>query len=138
MAARHFNLLSALALPAAIAIAVQGGDAAPAATTPLVASTTDQVSYANDVAPIFQKSCVSCHGGMYEGEKRTEYGLDLTSYEGVMAGSENGLVVEPGDPDASYLVDMIASGDMPEEGDPLTPEQIETIRTWIAEGAKNN
>jgi len=49
-----------------------------------------------------------------------------------------GPVIEAGNPDGSLLIDMIASGDMPEEGDPVTPEELEVIKAWIAEGAENN
>ena len=41
-------------------------------------------------------------------------------------------------PDGSLLVDMIASGDMPEDGDPMPAEELEVIKAWIAEGAENN
>lgn len=96
------------------------------------------VSFASDVMPIFEQSCVNCHGGEYEGEQRMEASLDLRTYEKLIVGSEFGTVIEAGDPDGSILLEMISVGDMPEEGDPLTPEQIELIRTWIAEGAENN
>ncbi len=36
------------------------------------------------------------------------------------------------------LVDMITSGEMPEEGDPVPPEKIELIRAWIEAGAPDN
>jgi hypothetical protein len=55
-----------------------------------------------------------------------------------MAGSDYGAVIEPGNPDGSLLIDMVASGDMPEEGDPMPPEELDLIRTWIQEGAENN
>lgn len=97
------------------------------------------VSFSADVLPIFQERCAACHGGEDEnGEVITEAYLDLLSYEGAMAGSEFGTVIEPGDPDASILVDMISAGDMPEEGDPVPPEEIELIRAWIAQGAEDN
>ena len=105
----------------------------------LPASTRDKaVSYADDVAPIFERSCVRCHGGLDEGELRIEAGLDLTSYEKLVLGSEFGEVLTPGEPDRSIIVDLIEVGDMPSEGDPLDPEEIELIRTWVAEGAVNN
>jgi hypothetical protein len=47
-------------------------------------------------------------------------------------------VVEASNADDSILLQLIEDGDMPEEGDPLSPEDISTIRTWIAEGALNN
>jgi mono/diheme cytochrome c family protein len=92
------------------------------------------VSFARDIRPILERSCTECHGG---GES-VEMGLDLTSYDGLMAGSDEGTVVEPGKPDESYLIDMVKNGDMPEEGNPLTPEEIDIIRKWIAGGALNN
>lgn len=96
------------------------------------------VSYAEQIAPIFEAKCVNCHGGEWEGERRVEAGLDLTSYEGLMAGSEFGTVIEGDDVAASILFEMVEAGDMPEEGDPLTPEELELLRAWISEGAENN
>ena len=137
---RPLDLLSAIAVPTAIALAVQGSVAAPTPETePSVDMSRAAVSYSADVAPIFKRSCVQCHGGTNAaGEKVVEYGLDLTSAKGALAGSEYGPVIEPGDPDNSYLVELIEAGDMPEEGDPLTPQEIEIIRAWIAAGAKDD
>jgi mono/diheme cytochrome c family protein len=96
-------------------------------------------SFADDILPIFQESCVRCHGEVDEsGFPYTEAGLSLMTYEDVMNGSEFGSVVEPGNPDDSYLLTQVENGDMPDEGDPLTPEQIALIREWIEAGAENN
>ena len=96
-------------------------------------------SFADDILPIFQESCVRCHGEVDEsGFPYTEAGLSLMTYEDVMNGSEFGSVVEPGNPDDSYLLTQVENGDMPDEGDPLTPEQIALIRDWIEAGAENN
>src|SRR5690606_17236332 len=48
--------------------------------------------------------------------------------------------VVAGDPDASYLVDLITAADgarpaMPKEGAPLSEPQVALIRRWIAAGA---
>ncbi|NNF38954.1 MAG: hypothetical protein HKO98_02935 [Gemmatimonadetes bacterium] len=97
------------------------------------------VSFAEEIMPIFERSCVSCHGEPGEdGEIVTEASLDMTTYEGLMAGSEWGSVVEPGDPGESLLLDMVKVGDMPEDGEPLDPAEIEMIEAWITEGAENN
>ena len=97
------------------------------------------ISFADDILPIFQKRCSECHGGEGEdGQVTTEAYLNLLSHEGVMAGSEYGTVIEPGAPEASTLIDMITSGEMPEEGDPVPPEEIQLIRAWIEAGAPNN
>ena len=55
-----------------------------------------------------------------------------------MAGSDYGTVIEVGDADASLLVDMIASGDMPDGGDAVPAEELEVIKAWVNEGALNN
>ena len=127
------DVLSALAVTMGIGLAVQAdlGDKARPATD--VASSHVAVSFADEVMPILAKYCHECHS-----EESTELGLRLDTYEGIMAGSDYGTVVEPGDPDGSVLIDMIESGDMPDEGDPVAPEDLEVLRTWIAEGAANN
>ena len=102
-------------------------------------SPPDTVSFAEDILPIFQQRCAKCHGAADEnGEVRTEVSLNLLEYEKVMAGSEFGTVVEAGDPDGSFLMDMIVAGDMPEEGDKVPEEEIALIRAWIEAGAANN
>ena len=96
-------------------------------------------SFADDILPIFQESCVRCHGEVDEsGFPYTEAGLSLMTYEDVMNGSEFGSVIEPGNPDDSYLLTQVENGDMPDEGEPLTAEQIALIREWIEAGAENN
>jgi len=141
---RHTSskLLSVMILPAGVALAFQGSAAeAGSAASEAVAvhEVTHEVSYQNDVVPILQQHCIRCHGGTNEaGEVVVELGYNMTTYEGLMAGSDYGTVIEPGDPDGSLFIEMIVNGDMPEEGDPVPPEQIEVLRTWIAEGAQNN
>ena len=104
-----------------------------------ILSPPDTVSFAEDILPIFQQRCAKCHGAADEnGEVRTEVSLNLLEYEKVMAGSEFGTVVEAGDPDGSFLMDMIVAGDMPEEGDKVPEEEIALIRAWIEAGAPNN
>lgn len=110
---------------------------APSATAP--SAPQDTVSFADDVLPIFRQRCAECHGGEDEnGEVRTEVSLNLLEYEGVMAGSEFGTVIEAGDPANSFLLDMIMDGTMPELGDPVPEEEIAVIRAWIEAGAPNN
>lgn len=134
----HPTLPRALGASLLLAGAALVMTSAPASSARTYAVAPEAVSFAGDVLPIFKASCVSCHGGMYDGQQRVEASLDLRTWESVIAGSEYGTVVEPGDPEGSLLLEMIVMGDMPEEGDPLTPEQIDLIRTWIAEGAENN
>ena len=97
------------------------------------------VSFANDILPLFERSCWECHGGKDEnGEVYAEEELHLTTYEGVMVGSTSGPVIEPGDVGESFLYELVEFGDMPAEGDPLAPEEIALIKRWIEAGAPNN
>jgi mono/diheme cytochrome c family protein len=109
--------------------------AAPATTPPAAAEAVDltQVSFKDNVLPIFEQHCAECHG-----DEKSEEGLKLIRYRTVIGGSQNGPVVEPGDPDNSYLVEMVVSGKMPKEGDPLTAAEIEIIKAWITAGALDN
>jgi hypothetical protein len=137
------ELAAVFALPLGIAFTLVGTATASTTSAPaeamLAHDAAPAVSFAEEIMPIFERSCLSCHGGPREdGEIVTEASLDMTTYEGLMAGSEWGSVIEPGDPGESLLLDMVKVGDMPEDGDPLDPAEIETIETWIAEGAENN
>jgi len=91
------------------------------------------VSFANDVYPILRSRCLNCHGG-----ERISEGLSVATYEALMAGSKNGPVLLPGDPQNSELVQVIVSGEMPKRGPKLTPQQIQIIIDWITQGAPNN
>ncbi len=98
-----------------------------------------QLSYAEDVAPIFKGWCVSCH--QPGGQGFAASGLDLTSHETLMKGTKFGPMVIPKEPDSSSLIALIngrAKIRMPYGHKPL-PECLRTnIWTWIFEGAKNN
>jgi hypothetical protein len=139
--AARANLLSVIVLPLGVAAVFQA-DPTPAvdAGAPVALEAAQGVSFSRDVVPILQARCHSCHGGVdpATGQPSVEVGLNMTTYEGVMTGSEYGAVVEPGGPDASLMIEMVTSGDMPLEGDPVPPAEIEVLRNWIAEGAANN
>ena len=88
--------------------------------------------FAKDVAPIFDKWCVSCHG-----EKEAEGGLRLDSYEALLKGSDDGPVIVPGDPEQSQLL-----GQMERRIRPVMPPKkrlsrdvVSVIRAWIVSGA---
>jgi mono/diheme cytochrome c family protein len=127
------EFFSALALLIGIVLIVQG--CATTSPTPgaIDAQPRGTVSFAQQIAPIFEARCTQCHG-----EPVAESGLNLSTYEGAMVGSEYGTVVEAGNPDESLIIDMISSGGMPAEGDPMPSEELELLRSWIAEGAENN
>lgn len=99
------------------------------------------VSFKDDVLPVFQIRCVSCHAPGGEGYQAS--GLDLTSYQGVMKGTRLGPMVIPGDPDSSNLMRLLDWRVSPQLRMPHNKKQLsycdrDAIRTWIREGAKNN
>jgi len=106
---------------------------APVAATTANDSTSANVSFAADIKPIFDMRCIKCHG-----VERTKEGLDMQTYENIFAGSRNGPVVEPGNADNSLLVQLIGEGEMPNRGDPVTPEELQLIIDWVNQGALNN
>jgi len=104
-------------------------------------STRTGVTYAKDIKPIFDTTCIKCHG-----ETKPKGKLQLNSLEGALKGSKDGKVIEPGNSAKSDLVLAVAHlGDEDDFMPPpknklglkqLTPEQIGLIRAWIDQGAK--
>lgn len=127
------DVISALAVTVGIALAAQADfDSLPSPLS-LASDGHAAVSFADQIVPILEARCTECHS-----EENAELGLKVDTYEGIMGGSDYGTVIEAGDPDGSLLLEMIIAGDMPEDGDPVPPEEIELLRMWIAEGALNN
>ncbi len=99
------------------------------------------VTYATDIKPIFDQSCIKCHDGQKPKAK-----LRLDSLAGVLKGGEDGKVVIPGNGVGSVLVHNIAHAGAPDDYmpppknkagiGPLTKEQIGLIRAWVDQGAK--
>ena len=99
-------------------------------------------SYQRDVVPILDKHCKSCHMPGQAGYVVS--GFELSDYDSLMKGTQFGPVVLPGDPLTSVLVMLIEgrvdpSLRMPHgEAQPMSKAEIETIRNWVEQGAKNN
>ncbi len=126
------DITAALAAVVGIALAVQADGNTQFKDPATTAVTQREVSFAEEVLPILEKYCVECHS-----EESAELGLKLDTYEGVMGGSDYGTVVEAGDV-GSLLIEMIASGDMPDGGDPMPAEELDVIKAWVTEGAQKN
>ncbi|MBM4456241.1 MAG: hypothetical protein FJ011_00520 [Chloroflexi bacterium] len=129
----------AATLPATMAPTVAAATATQPAAAPTAAATATQpakpatVSYAKDVAPIFEQRCVKCHGG-----DRVEEGFDMKTYAAVMKGSNNGPVVKPSNAKDSELVILIVDGKMPKRAARLPDAEIAKISDWVNAGAPNN
>ena len=99
----------------------------------------EPADYLTQVKPILQQRCYACHGAL-----KQEAGLRLDTAALIIKGGESGTAVVAGEmAESSILLKRIAASNaeerMPpsEEGEPLTAEQIELIRRWIAAGAKS-
>lgn len=89
------------------------------------------VSFAAQVAPIFSQRCLACHNA------RTAKGrLNLDNFANLMKGGESGASVVAAKPGDSLLLTMIEDHSMPKDADPLSAEQIATIKKWIETGAR--
>ena len=100
-----------------------------------------EVSYQKEVLPILKGNCFECHtpgGSGYEKSK-----LDMSTYDTLMKGTQFGPVVKPGDGLTSVLVMLIenradSSIHMPYQRNLMSQQNIDTIKTWVNQGAKNN
>ncbi len=104
-----------------------------------------------DVQPTFTASCAlsGCHAGTnpQQGMNLSE-GQTFTNVVNVQSNQSPLLRIARSDPDASYLVHKVQGthltvggccAQMPAGGGaPLTPAQIDTIRSWVSAGALDN
>jgi hypothetical protein len=91
-------------------------------------STGGEKSFAGDIQPLLEANCATCHAEMALG------GLQVTAYEPLMAGGENGPAIVAASPEESLIVAKM------DEDHPalLTGDDLQALFDWIAAGAKNN
>ncbi|MEO0085635.1 MAG: c-type cytochrome domain-containing protein [candidate division WOR-3 bacterium] len=110
-----------------VCLSLACGTSKPPAKTP-----TPDVSFARDIRPLLDASCVSCHsaanpGGSYSVESHS----DLFA-----PGSDSAPNLVAGEPESSLLYLYVKDGKHP-AGAGLSPAQAELLRRWIASGAAN-
>lgn len=118
-------------------------------------SSDDSISYREDIAPLFEDRCTVCHytGGSTPPDLLLPFEpgtglidtLNTWAVEAAYPGLTPELLVVPGDPDASFLVDKIVQPSrlpqpgggafMPQYRGPLAPDRVAIVRQWIADGA---
>jgi len=121
--------------------AVSRSSLAALAVLAVTACAPSGVSYNKDVQPILAKNCAECHAPGQKGFVAS--GLDTTGYQGLMKGGKFGQLVKPGDALTSALNMLVegrahASIRMPHGREKLPAKDIETLKVWVNEGAKNN
>ncbi|MEO6035712.1 MAG: c-type cytochrome domain-containing protein, partial [Verrucomicrobiota bacterium] len=95
-----------------------------------------KIDFAQDIRPIFESSCLRCHG-----PEKPKSHFRLTSREAALKGGDNGIDIIPGDSAKSPLIHFVSHlvEEMvmppPGKGDDLTPQQIGLLRAWIDQGA---
>lgn len=106
-----------------------------------ITDTVSEISYSQDIQPIFNSNCTSCHGSVRNGNLAMRNYNELMSGSGIRYGTD---LIIPGNASESGLIDSVEPNPesgimrMPQGGPYLTPNQIQLIRTWINEGALNN
>ena len=93
------------------------------------------VDFEQEILPILEENCLDCHG---PDKQKSEFRVDQRIL--MLKGGDSGIAaLVPGDPVASYLIEVVNGSDpdmlMPPKGDPLTAEQVALLEKWITEGA---
>ena len=84
------------------------------------------ISYAEQVQPIWDDKCVSCHSGNMDPDLRPEESYEFLMTEGY---------VDTLNPESSLIYSKLLSG---AHASRATEEEKLTILQWITEGALNN
>jgi Protein of unknown function (DUF1553)/Protein of unknown function (DUF1549)/Planctomycete cytochrome C len=97
---------------------------------------SQRIDFRRDIRPIFNQSCVSCHGGV-----RQTSGVSFIYRQAALGKGKSGRpTIVPGHPERSELIARVTSTDpevrMPYHASPLSPERIALLRQWIKEGAE--
>lgn len=129
--ARRVILADVISAPAAAVVAL--------AFVGTILADDSRLEYSRDIRPILSNHCFKCHGPD-SGARKAELRLDTP--EGAFANRGDYQAIAPGKPDTSAILERVASSDpetrMPPAGAtrPLTSDQIDRLRRWIAQGAR--
>lgn len=105
------------------------------------------ISYSRDVDRILAIRCSGCHGPDEWWGDGNQGGLDVSSYSTFMSGGGGGIPVDIRDVENSLILKYLESNTpnlgsryvrMPFVDEPLLPDQIDTIRSWIRAGATDD
>ena len=119
---RRLGRTARLLLPLLLLLAAPRAHAAPA-------------DYDRDIKPLLQQRCYTCHSRL---KQKGDLRLDAGTL--IHRGGKHGPVVTPGKSTSSPLLQRVLATDeaerMPPEGKPLTPEQIDLLKSWIDAGVR--
>lgn len=104
------------------------------AQTKMPPAANKKVDYKQDIQPILQQKCYSCHGREVQ-----QVGLRLDLRQNALRGGDYGPVIRIGDSANSKFIRRLVDGDggmqMP-PGEPLSAEEIGLLRAWIDQGVE--
>lgn len=92
-------------------------------------STVSAATMPDGVVHVLRSRCVKCHGPAVR-----KGGLSLATPRGLARGGKSGPVVVAGKAAESPIWERVEADDMPPKA-PLTSEEKETLRQWVATGA---
>ncbi|MGI9516479.1 MAG: c-type cytochrome domain-containing protein, partial [Pirellulaceae bacterium] len=124
----HHRIVQIVLCPALLLTVLAG-------TPGLVSGQETKTTYDDQVKAVLRQRCASCHG-----PDKKSGDLDVTNFTSLMLGGSSGSVIEPGDPDMSYLYSLVTHDDepvMPPSGK-IPQAEIDLIKTWIESGALEN
>jgi len=107
--------------------------------SPAACAAEPGLDFNRDVRPILTDKCFACHG---PDEKHRAAKLRLDVEKDAKADRDGVPAIVPGKPEESELVRRITAEDVDERmppkkaNKPLKPAEIETLKRWVAEGAK--
>jgi mono/diheme cytochrome c family protein len=116
----------------AVALPVSAG-LTPELIAKLPPPAQENVDFSRDIKPIFEASCVKCHG-----RGKNKGGFSLENRETFLKGGDSGPVAVAGRSAESHVIELVSGFDpenvMPVKGSKLTPKQIGLLRAWIDQG----
>ena len=108
----------------------------------MVACGESTISFSRDVKPILDTYCMECHQPGGAGEVAS--GFSMATHEALMKGARFGPMVIAGDAEGSNMIVLMEGRADPSISMPhgqqktISKPDIQTIRLWIDQGAKNN
>jgi hypothetical protein len=97
---------------------------------------SQKIDFNTQVKPIFNKKCISCHGGV---RKKADYSL-LFREEALAPAKSGKRAIIPGNASGSELIKRITTSDpderMPYKHESLSKSEIKILKKWINQGAK--
>lgn len=113
--------------------ALQANPSPPPAAPP---QATAPVDFVSQVQPLLETTCLECHN-----PNKVKGDLLMHTAAALLKGGETGPGFVAGQPDKSEIIKRIIlpkghDDVMPPKGEPLSAQQIDLLKRWVAEGAK--